>query len=123
MGIGTARSLPLGITTDARWGAARRRRLPAICALCALAAAGVLIAETVRHLMSTNSDDARATVVDRGTQPPTEALTLTTATGAIVPISSAPIPAAAIDPASVPAVVPEPPRVPTVLRGAGVKPR
>jgi len=117
MAIRTARSLPLGITTDARWGAARRRRLPAMCAVCAVTAAGFLI---IHHLVSTNSTDARASV---GMLAPTEGPSLTTATAAIEPIPTAPTPAAAVEPATVPAAVPEPPSVPTVLRGAGVKPR
>ncbi len=60
MGIGTARYLPLGITTEDRWGAARRRRLVAICLLCALAVAGFVIAEKAHDLMVTKSADAPA---------------------------------------------------------------
>ena len=134
MGIGTPRYLPLGITTDDRWGAARRRRLVAICALCALVMAGFVIAEKVHDLMITKSAESTAAgvspgpeapITPRSTQPPTEAPSLTTATAATVPVPvpSSPSPAAAIEAATVPAAAPEPPSVPTVLRGAGIKPR
>src|SRR3954453_13739185 len=48
MAIGTTRYFPLGISTEDRWGVARRRRLLAICAVCALLAAGFAIVGRAR---------------------------------------------------------------------------
>jgi hypothetical protein len=139
MGIGTPRYLPLGITTENRWGAARRRRLVAICALCALAVAGFVIAEKAHDLMVMKSADApavgvssgsKAPIEPRSVQPPTEApnLAAKATEPTTVPVSapSSPGAAAPIEPASMPAPAaaePEPPSLPTVLRGAGIKPR
>jgi hypothetical protein len=113
MGIGTPRYLPFGITTDDRWGAARRRRLVAICGLCALAVAGFVVAVKAHDLIITQSADAPAAGVSPGPEAPTEPA------AAPVPVPSAPSPAV-IEP---PAPATEPSSVPTVLRGAGIKPR
>jgi hypothetical protein len=134
MAIGTPRYLPLGITTDDRWGAARRRRLVVICALCALTLAGLVTAETAYDLMTTNSADTRADGVSPGTaealvKPPATTETPNFAATATLPETvpvAAPSPssaAAAIEAPAVPAATPEPPSLPTVLRGAGIKPR
>lgn len=135
MSIGTARYLPLGITTDDRWGAAGRRRLVAICAICALAVAGFVIAETAHGLMTPNSADIRTDGVSPGTAeapvklpgvpPATENFESTATLPAAEPIPepSSPSPAVAIEPPTVPAAVLEAPSAPTVLRGAGVKRR
>jgi hypothetical protein len=135
MGIGTSRYLPLGITTDDRWGAARRRRLVAICALCALAAAGFVVAEKASDLMATRSADAQSAGISPGmaeapVKPPATTEAPNFAATAILPetvpvaVPSPPSAAAAIEPASMPApAAPEPPSPPTVLRGAGIKPR
>src|SRR5947209_17319756 len=48
MAIGTTRYFPLGISTEDRWGVARRRRVLAICAACALVAAGFVIVGNAR---------------------------------------------------------------------------
>ena len=133
MEIGTPRYLPLGITTDDRWGAARRRRLVVICALCALAAACFVIAEKARDLMTTKSADAGVSPgmaeapvklphVPATTEAPNFAATATAAT-VTVPAPSSPSAAAAIEAPTVPAAAPEPPSLPTVLRGAGIKRR
>lgn len=134
MGIGTSRYLPLGITTDDRWGAARRRRLLAIWALSALAVAVVVIAESAHDLMTANSADARTAIVNRGTpevpvkprstQPPTEepSFAATATEPAILPVPAPGSPSAvAIEPPTVSAALPDPPSVPTVLPGAGKK--
>ena len=138
MGIGTARYLPLGITTDDRWGAARRRRLVAICALCALAAAGFAIAEAAHDLMRTKpAEDVRADGVNRGTPeaapklprvPPEARAPSLAATATEPPTAPVAAPmsagaAAAIELPTMPAPAPEPPSLPTVLRGAGIRPR
>lgn len=131
MGIGTARYLPLGITTDDRWGAARRRRLAAICALFALAATGFVIAETAHDRMTTKPTDARADGVSPGTaKAPVRPAATTEAANFVatatlpetVPVT-APNAAEAIEAPTVPGAPPEAPSLPTVLRGAGSKPR
>lgn len=131
MAIETPPYAPLGITTDTRWGAARWRRVAMICALCALVAAGVLIAEKAHRLWTANSQAGpmavEAPVRAAGAPMPTEAPNrVPEASEAAVAPTAAPIsPArpAVVEPATVPASIPEPPSPPTVLRGAGIKPR
>jgi len=128
MAIETPPYAPFGITTDTRWGAARWRRLAVICALCALVAAGVLIAEKAHRLWTANSaagpTAVEAPVSPAGTPNATEAPDrLPKPSEPAVAPTAAPIPPAVIEPATIPAPVPEPPGPPTVLRGAGIKPR
>jgi hypothetical protein len=131
MAIGTTRYLPLGISTNDRWGIARWRRLAALCALVAVAAAGFVIAEKAFELTTMKPPTKEADSVDHGAPAtPTEAPAVPPATEAsglteasIPP--TVPVPGL-VDGATelhVPAAAPEHPEPPTVLRGAGIKPR
>ena len=130
MAIETPPYAPLGITTDTRWGVARWRRVAAICAVCALVAAGVLIAERAHRLWTAHSGagstPAEAPVSAARVPVPTEAPNRVPKVGepAVVPTATPLTPARpAVVEATMPASVPEPSSPPTVLRGAGIKPR
>ena len=124
--------LPLSITTETRWGAARWRRVAVICALSALGAAGFAIAEKAADVVNARSAAAPPVGVSPGIvqapltapsqQPATEAAPATATVAITTPLS----PSSAVlsaKPDSTPAAAPEPPSSPTVLRGAGIKPR
>ena len=127
MAIETPPYAPLGITTDTRWGAARWRRMAVICALCALVAAGVLIAERAHRLWKANSaagsTPAGAPVNTARVPVPSEAPMASEAAVVTTAAPLSPIRPAVTEFATIPDSVPEPPAPTTVLRGAGIKPR
>src|SRR4051812_23531758 len=135
MAIGTVRHFPLGISTEDRWGAARRRRLLAICAICALVAAGFAIVGRARLITMKPVDAGRRPATSEApveppgvwykTEKPDQTQVVTEA--AIAPLAApvSPDTAAQIESprSSTRALAPEPPRPPTILRGAGTNPR
>jgi hypothetical protein len=135
MAIGTTRYFPLGISTEDRWGAARRRRLLAICAVCALVAAGFAIVGKAR-LITMKPVDAglRPATSESAVEPPgvwykterpdqTQVLTEAVIAPLAAPVS--PSTAAQMDSTTgnTPALAPQPPSPPTILRGTVTKPR
>ena len=140
MSAGTTRQLPLGITTDDRWGASRRRRiLMTICSMCAVAAVSFLIAEKAHDVIVSRSATAPVAATSpvagrawRGAGAVTEAPRAPAEPAEVVipgPISPSAAaastkPPSEPEPPTVPAVAPpEPPGPPTVLRGASIRPR
>ena len=129
MAIETPPYAPLGITAGTRWGAARWRRLAVICALCALLAAGVLIAERAHRLWTTYSGAGPTPVetsVSAGAPMPTEIPNREPRTSepALVPTAAPLSPTRpAVVEATMPVSLAAPSSPPTVLRGAGIKPR
>ena len=148
MSIGRTRRLPLGITTDSRLGAVRRRLriLGVIAAICVVAAAGLLVAKETHELAA--AKPAYAPTAERSpaigprpaedlaspaateaprlsAEPPGVAAPATISPNATEPsLKSASERAWTPEGPTQPAVVaPDPPSPPTVLRGAGIKPR
>jgi hypothetical protein len=134
MAIGTTRYFPLGISTEDRWGAARRRRLMAICAVCALVAAGFAIVGKARLITMKPVDaglrpgTSESPVEPPGawykTEGPDQAQVVTEVAIAPLAATVSPSTAAQMDSptGSTPALAPQPPSPPTILRGAGTKP-
>lgn len=146
MSVGTTRQLALGITTDDRRGAIRRRwgALATITVMGLVAGAGFLMAEKAYELISAKPAYGPSVESNPGlgrtlATPPAALAVIDAPRPATEPpgmTASAPMSQVAAEPASEPvarsgppvpvvvpaAAAPEPPSPPTVLRGAGIKP-
>jgi len=123
MAIGTSEYLPLGITAyDCKL--VRRRKVAAICALIALSAIGVAVAETAGRLAGADQQPGDA----RPASPPGPLLaeapipgeSAAGPPGDLVHAPRSPAPPPSIESPSGPTPVQAAP--PTVIRGAGTKP-